>query len=641
MTQDLLLSHWKLTQDESGLLWITLDRQGERTNTLSEAVMAEMKTWLKHVEKAPPRAIIIRSGKTSGFIAGADVTEFESMATPERGEELVARGWHLFNRLEGLSCPTLALIQGHCLGGGLELALACRFRIAVDQPDTRLGLPEVQLGIVPAWGGMMRLPRRIGPSRALSMMLSGKTVDARGALALGLVDACVPARVMEQAAKTRVLDPAPAMSPGVVQRLLNGPFKFLVARSALRQLRRKVRQAHYPAPYVLLKTWQEADGNALALPALLHDLLEAPATRHLIRVFHLQERLKAFGKGRVFDVRRVHVVGAGVMGGDIATWCVTRGLRVTLQDQALDRIAQAVQRADDAFRRHFKADHALQAARDRLIPDLEGSGACHADVIIEAIYEDPDAKRKLLGSLEQRAKPGALLATNTSSLSLEELARNLKDPSRFVGLHFFNPVARMPLVEIISGSGTGEEAHGQACAFVLAMGKLPLPVRDAPGFFVNAILAPYMREALRCLDEGIAPAALDEALEAAGMPMGPVELMDTVGLDIVLAAGRHILHEPPSPGLVVLLGRNHLGKKSGQGFYEWKDGRAIKSSFGAVPPGLADRLLDALTDRAFQLVRDGVVQDGDLADAGAIFGAGFAPFTGGPLHRRMASQHHE
>ena len=628
------LRHWRLERDRDAIAWAVLDRAGESTNALSGEVMAELVRLLDQLDAEPPKALVFRSAKAAGFIAGADVHEFETLVTPEQGEALVRRGWDLFNRIAALPYPTLALIRGHCLGGGLELSLACRHRVAVDDPQTRLGLPEVLLGIVPAWGGMQRLPRRIGPAAALDLMLTGRTVDARRAQRLGLVDACVPARLMMEAARSRVLDPAPSREPPLLQRLLNGPLKALAARQARAQVAQKARRDQYPAPYVLIDLWQRHDGDALAGASLLQQVLASPTTRNLIRVFHLQDRLKRFARDSAFKARRVHVVGAGVMGGDIAAWCALQGFSVTLQDQSLERLEPAFARAETLFARRLKSPNAVRAARDRLVPDLEGAGVPHADVVIEAIVEQLPAKQQLFAALEGRLKPGALLATNTSSLRLEDIAQALKAPERLVGIHFFNPVAQMMLVEVVHADATPQAIARDAAAFVGALGKLPLPVKSAPGFLVNAVLAPYMREALACLDEGVAPEALDAALEAWGMPMGPVELMDTVGLDIVRAVGEQLTPGVPAECLEARLKEGRLGKKSGRGFYAWERGKVQKPKAGAIPAGLAARLVAPLAARATVLVNDGVVADADLADAGIIFGTGFAPFRGGPLHAR-------
>ena len=630
------MKHWQLIKEAGGIVVATLDKAGEAANSLSAEVMAEFAVVLDQLELNPPSGLIVRSGKEAGFVAGADIHEFTQLDTPEKGRELVARGWDLFNRLAAVPYPTLALVRGHCLGGGLELALACRYLLAVDEPGTKLGLPEVMLGIFPGWGGMQRLPQRIGPTAALDLMLTGKTIDAKRAKKMGLADECVPPRVMEVAARQLLLSGRVRRPLPVVQRLLNGPLKFVVARGARQQVAKKARPEHYPAPYAIIDLWAKHDGNALAAPAVVDRIIHSPTARNLVRVFFLQERLKSFGKECEFKAQRVHVVGAGVMGGDIAAWCVLRGLTVTLQDQTLERILPALKRANDLFAKRLRDPLKIRDANDRLIPDVNGDGAAHADVVIEAIFESVEAKHALFKALEPKLKPGAVLATNTSSLKLEDLRTVLAKPERLVGIHFFNPVAMMPLVEVVAADGADPAAVQAACAFVRQIDKLPLPVKSAPGFLVNAVLAPYMLAAMHAVDSGINPETVDEAMLAFGMPMGPIELVDTVGLDIALAAGKQLADgaEPPHC-LLRAVENGHLGKKSGRGFYDWSTGRAAKAAAGQVPAGLGERLVEPLIARTERLVADGIVADADLADAGVIFGTGFAPFTGGPLHYRQ------
>ncbi len=629
------LQHWRVERDAEGVATAILDKAGESANSLSVAVMAELAQILDGFDQQPPKGLIFRSGKAAGFIAGADIEEFTQLDTPEKGRALVERGWQLFNRLAAVDYPTLAIIRGHCLGGGLELALACRYLLAVDEPATKMGLPEVMLGIFPGWGGMLRLPQRGGPAAALDMMLTGKSLDAKRAKRMGLADECVPPRVMEPAARQLLLSGQPRRPLPALQRLLNGPLKAVVANGARKQVAKKARPEHYPAPYAIIDIWQKHNGNALAAPAIIDRIISSPTARNLVRVFFLQERLKGFGKASEFSARRVHLIGAGVMGGDIAAWCALRGMTVTLQDQSLERMGPALQRANKLFTRRLRDPLKARAAFDRLIPDVNGDGVAHADVVIEAIFENVEAKHALFKALEPRLKPGAVLATNTSSLKLEDLRTVLQQPERLVGIHFFNPVAMMPLVEVVEAEGADPDAVQAACAFVRQIDKLPLPVKSAPGFLVNAVLAPYMLAAMRAVDEGISPETVDEAMLAFGMPMGPIELVDTVGLDIALAAGQQLAGGAAAPRcLLARVEKNQLGKKSAQGFYAWADGKANKGSAGAVPAGLAERLVKPLIDRVEQLVADGIVADADLADAGVIFGTGFAPFTGGPLNFR-------
>ena len=637
------MEHWSLIRDSDGLGWLTLDRAGATTNTLSKAVLGEFNAVLDQLQADPPKGLVIRSGKPNGFIAGADVDEFSDIGDAQAGRALVQRGAETFDRLAGVGYPTLALIRGFCLGGGLELALACRYRVVVDEPSTRLGLPEVMLGIVPGWGGIKRLPRLIGAPAALDLLLTGKTIDARKAKRLGLADECVPARIMDNAARGVLLaSPAPR-SLGWPLALTQRPLarRFIAAR-ARKHVARRARREHYPAPYVIIDLWERFDGDALAPPpgdaAAIDGLLASPTTANLLRVFHLQERLKALGKTTDSPVARVHVVGGGTMGGDIAAWCALRGLTVTLQDQDAQRLAPAIKRAAKLFTERLKDVRRVRDAMDRLIPDVAGDGVARADVVIEAIFENVDAKRALFADVEARARPDAILATNTSSIPLEDIAGALRSPARLIGLHFFNPVARMMLVEVVAGRDSDPALVARGAAFVRAIDKLPLPVKSAPGFLVNRVLAPYLMTAMRCVDEGVSPEAVDEAAVAFGMPMGPIELADTVGLDICLAAGRMLAHDAAPPRtLAERVAAGHLGKKSGRGFYVWVDGRAQKRPSENVPAGLARRLVDPLVAEARAALAEGIVDDADLVDAGAIFGAGFAPFRGGPLRYASAT----
>jgi 3-hydroxyacyl-CoA dehydrogenase/enoyl-CoA hydratase/3-hydroxybutyryl-CoA epimerase len=631
--------HWKLETDGDGIVWLSLDKADSSTNVLSAAVMAELDRIVDALGQEKPRALVIRSGKESGFVAGADVEEFTHIKDADDAMRMVRRGWDLYNKLAALPFPTLALVNGFCMGGGVELALACRYRIAVDQPGTRFALPEVMLGILPAWGGVMRLPRLVGPTAALDMLLTGRAVDAKRARRMGLVDAAVPPRIQENAARMMVLEaPRPRKLPLLQRLMASGPMRSIVAAMARRQVSKRASPDHYPAPYAILELWRGFDGDPFAPrpedPASVIGLVEGDTARNLIRIFFLQERMKSLAKDSDFKAERVHVIGAGVMGGDIAAWCAMRGLTVTLQDQSPERIAPAMKRAADLFKRRLRDKPRIRDALDRLIPDVAGDGAHRADVIIEAIFENLQAKRELFAKVEAAAKPEAILASNTSSLKLADIGANFANPARLVGIHFFNPVPQLQLVEVVQGTSTDPEVAKNAAAFVRQIDKLPLPVKDSPGFLVNRVLGPYIDQALRLVDEGLAPETLDAAAVAFGMPMGPIELADTVGLDICLAVGKELAgeHAEVPKKLAEFVAAGNLGRKSGRGFYSWKDGKAKKGSSGAVPADLSVKLMAPYLREARAAVADGVVADADLADAGLIFGTGFAPFRGGPLN---------
>ncbi|MFA5522035.1 MAG: 3-hydroxyacyl-CoA dehydrogenase NAD-binding domain-containing protein [Castellaniella sp.] len=627
--------HLSLALGAEGIAWLGLDMADSAVNRLGTPLLQELAQVLDHLGRHRPTAMIIFSAKPAGFCAGADVAEFSRMGAGEAAQAFVARGWRLFDRLADVPWPTLALIHGHCLGGGLELALACRHRLAIDQPDTRMGLPEVRLGILPAWGGLMRLPRLIGAPAALPRVLSGGSTGAREAARLGLVDAAVPLRLARQAAAQHVLAGVTAHRPPLWLRTLNHRrLRPLVARRAAKAVQRRDPHGHYPAPRAMLELWQTVEGNPLRTPGVMAALLQSPVTGNLIRVFQLQERLKDIGRqARAERISQVHVVGAGTMGGGIAAWCALRGLRVSLQDANPDAIARALGEATQLFRRRLPDALAVRAARDRLMPDPHGHGVPHADVIIEAVPEDVGIKHALYAALEPRLQPGAFIATNTSSLPLEQLGEGLQAPQRLVGLHFFNPVAQMPLVEVITTTALDAGVFARTCGLVHQLGKLPLPVRSSPGFLVNAVLTPYLLEAMRCVDEGMRPAVIDEAMRAWGMPMGPLELADTVGLDVARAVGELLAGDATLPtSLRTHLDAQELGRKSGRGFYTWKAGKPERPPAGPVPDGLAERLVQPMVDTARDCVARGIVADADLADAGIIFGTGFAPFRGGPLH---------
>ena len=491
-------------------------------------------------------------------------------------------GQDVFNRLEALPFPTVALIHGFCLGGGTELSLACRYRVTRDDPGTRLGLPEVKLGIHPGWGGSARMVPLIGGLKAMDLILSGRSIDGRTGRRMGLVDMVVPERHLLDAARKMVLEAPPPHQPAWYDRLSNHVLlRPLLARVFAKQVAKRAPKNHYPSPYAMIDIWRQhatdKTGMLAAEAESLAHLITGATAQNLVRVFFLQEQLKSLGKDKTYNPKYVHVIGAGTMGGDIAAWCAFRGFQVSLQDQSPERIAPAMQRAYALFKRKLKRPLKINAAMDRLMPDHKGIGVARADIVIEAIFEDAEVKRSLYRDIEPQMKPDAILATNTSSIPLEELAGALSKPERLVGLHFFNPVAMMQLVEVVNGQSTSATVLAQAMTFTRKIDRLPLPVTSTPGFLVNRILMPYLMEAVTLESEGVPPALIDQAATTFGMPMGPVQLADTVGLDICLHVAEiladHFNAEIPER-LKTLVKDGNLGRKSGRGFYAYQKGQA-------------------------------------------------------------------
>lgn len=637
--------NWRVEHDIDGVCWLTIDRAGESSNSLGQEVLLELEQIVSSLEKNRPTGLVLQSGKPGSFIVGADVREFGLVADAAEAETFIRKAHGLFDRIEALPFPTAVTIDGYCLGGGLELALCFDYRIASDTDGTRLGYPEIKLGIYPGFGGSARTPRQIGGLQAMQLMLTTRMMRARQARAVGLVDQVVGAHgSLRWAARRAVLAGRKSRGPGWTARLTNsGPARKLLAKKMRQQTAARANPRHYPAPFALIDAW-EAYGDD---PRRMLDeeakrvarLITGDTSRGLRRVFGLMEQLKANGKGADFKARRVHVIGAGVMGGDIAAWCVLQGLEVTLQDREMKYVEPALERAARLFRKRLKTPDRIAGAKSRLIADVAGAGAARADVIIEAIFENLEAKQQLFADLESRVKPGAILATNTSAIPLRDIASVLEQPTRLIGLHFFNPVDKMPLVEVVYDEDTEADEVQRGAAFCNQIGRFPLPVVSSPGFLVNRVLARYMLKAFQLHRErGLSKEALDAAAVEFGMPMGPVELADTVGLDVGLGVMHTLGGEDAAEDAKVLesfVKQGKLGKKSGEGFYAWKKGKPVKdpsAAAGVNLQSLADELMQPYFDECLACLADGIVADRDAVDAGMVFGTGFAPFRGGPLY---------
>ena len=637
--------NWTKELDIFGIAWLGLDCYNSSANVINHDVLDELNIQIQKIGKHEPiKGLVIYSKKASGFIAGADVHTFSEYHEPEQVRDFLKKGLNVFNRIEQLTIPTVAMIDGFCMGGGLELALACRYRISSLRAETKIGLPEVLLGFHPGWGGTVRLPKLIGGFDALTkVMLTGKALPAKVAKAIGLVDEIAPVRQLRRVAEYFIVEQPKTHQPSFLQQLSNHELARKGISYLLRkQLSKKVNVEQYPAPMSMVYLWEKYFGMGAKAyeketESVLNLVFEHPTAENLIRAFLLKDRLKDFAKQSSFKAKHVHVIGAGVMGGDIAAWCAMKGLKVTLQDQSYAKMAPAYARAQALYQKRLKKSHLVQAALDRLILDPQGDGIGRADVIIEAVFENLAVKQEIFKSLEKKAKPTAILATNTSSIPLAEIAEVMKNQKRLVGIHFFNPVAMMELVEVVFAKNTSAESLQDACAFVGQISRLPLPVQSSPGFLVNRILMPYLLESMQLLSEGVQAELIDKAAKDFGMMMGPIELADTVGLDVCLAVAKNLTqyyggHVPQK--LEEMVAKQHLGKKSGQGFYIYKNGKAIKKSLSmkGTSKDIAQRLIMRMVNESFACLRENVVQDQGLLDAGMLFGTGFAPFRGGPMH---------
>jgi 3-hydroxyacyl-CoA dehydrogenase/enoyl-CoA hydratase/3-hydroxybutyryl-CoA epimerase len=635
-------SHWKLARDEEQVAWLLFDMADSAVNTLSEPVLQELGEILDTIGADLPRGLVLRSAKASNFCVGADLDEFRELADTSAITAKLRDARRIADRLADLSCPTVAIVHGSCLGGGLELALCCDYRLAL--PNTETGFPEIRLGLHPGMGGTVRLTQLIDPVEAMTMLLTGKTVDAESGLKSGLLDQLVEERHVAEAVRAAVAGKIARRAAGLKKMLFTAaPARHLAARQMRSKSAEKARPEHYPAPEALIALWEEHGGE----PETMHReeirsfarLLTTPTAQNLLRVFFLRQKLKRATDTAADAVRQVHVVGAGAMGGDIAAWCALKGLRVSLHDTDAGMIAKAVGNAAGLCRARRLSEAGTREVLDRLIPDLHNQGAGRADLVIEAVPEKIELKHKVYRTLEPLLKPGAVLATNTSSIPLQELRRVLEQPGRFVGLHFFNPVAKMQLVEVVEQEEAEAVTLEKARAFVGRIGRLPVPVASAPGFLVNRVLMPYLLEAIVLLDEGVAGETIDSGAEAFGMPMGPVELADQVGLDICLDVAdmlRERLDRPLAPvpqWLRDKVAKGELGRKTGQGFYPWKEGKPRKKdSAPEAGKEIIDRLLLPLLNACMACLGEEVVGDEELLDGAMIFGTGFAPFRGGPMH---------
>lgn len=625
--------NFELTIDAAGIAWLTIDVKGRSANVLSHAVMDELFAIVDGLAAAPPEGIVFQSGKPRGFIFGADINEFASLETRAAVETHIAGVLERFRKIEELPCPTVILIDGICVGGGLELALAFDRIIAVDDSDCQVGFPEINLGLLPGYGGSARACERMGPEAALQLVLHGRPLKARAALAAGAIDHLVADRAelpvaAREAVAGRIARATPAPTDDLAA-MIETEWAKLTARTSPRNM---------PAPFAILDHFSVSDlskNNLLKNETkLFSELMMTPASAGLRRTFQLNDAVKKGARGES-GITRIHVIGAGTMGGDIAAVAAMSGFEVTLQDLDSAAIDGAVARARTLYERRLKDPQRVEDTLARLVADADGTGLPDADLVIEAVAERLEVKQAVFAAAEAVMKPDAIMATNTSAIPLQEIGSALADPGRLIGMHFFNPVPVLPLVEIVYTDASNQDFVTRAMYVCGAMKKQPIRCKSAPGFLVNRALLPYMFRAIEAMLDGADPDKLDQALVAFGMPMGPIELCDQVGLDVCLDAGRVIgISDKAAAALSDLIEAGKLGRKTGSGFYAWDDKRAVRprGEFAADElDNIAADLLAPLVAECRAAVAEGVVDSGDMADAACIFGIGFPAFRGGPL----------
>lgn len=664
-------------ETEGGILRIVFDRPGDKVNLLDAHVLDALERVFTEIRgRDEITGVLLTSAKPGMFLAGMDVEEIAALVDPFAASEGARRGQKVFSALAELPVPSVAAIGGPCLGGGLELALACTMRVAADDPAVVLGLPEVQLGILPGFGGTQRLPRLVGLPAALDLILTGKRLDAKRALRVGLVDRVAPTAYLEREALSLL---AQATASGgrvprglrrprpLLERIMEAtpPLRRAVLRKAEKATEARVRRSDYPAPFLALRaigaSFDASPARGFDIEAgLVGELIATSTCKNLIWLFKSQGALKKDAGVRAAPrkVKRAAVLGAGIMGGGIAQLLADRGLPVRLKDVRQDALLTALRHADGLWRKQVQKRRLRPLEHQQRLGFIstttDDTGFSHVDLVIEAVVEDLAVKQKVLSAIEEHTPERTVFASNTSSLPIGDIASRAMRPERVVGLHFFNPVHRMPLVEVIAGARTSPETVATAHALAIELGKTPVVVRDSPGFLVNRVLMPYMNEALRLLAEGLSIEAVDASMTAFGMPVGPLALLDQVGLDTARhvagvlqgAFGRRMGGGESVLEAMVADGR--LGAKNGRGFYRYRDGEASGPDLDAArlagapgprqlpPETLQERMVLSMINEAAVCLEDGVVREPREVDVAMVLGTGFPPFRGGVLRHADA-----
>jgi len=632
------LMHWLANIDEDGIAWLYLQTVGKSVNVLNNAVMTELECLLDRLEnKKDLRGVALLSGKKGGFVYGADIHEFETLKTASEVANHMLYVHGLFNRIEALPVPSCVGVDGIAVGGGLEIALTFDRLFITSSSKTKLGFPEVNLGIMPGYGGSGRAYGRIGTKAVLDMMVSGRPIGSIDAIKTGLADELVDKPDDLEKSMREWIIGCNGEKP-IFTELETAADATAIAAAKDKYLKR-LRSDHTPAPAAIIEHVEDFGHDKSAMSAgeidVFPNLMVSSASKNLRRVFYLTDAVRKSARGES-GIKRMHVVGAGVMGGDIAAIGAMAGLDVTLTDMNDAAIVGAIARAKKLFERRLKSDEKVALALARLRTDLDGNGATDADLIIEAVAEKLEVKQAVFKNLEAVSKASAILATNTSAIPLEDIATALNGPERLIGLHFFNPVPVLPLVEVIWSKYSDPEIVSRGMQFAGQIGKMPVRCKSAPGFLVNRALLPYIFKAIEAVAGGEKADHIDEALVDFGMPMGPIELADQIGLDVCLDVGIVLGMPPATKALLDEKCRTGtIGRKSGSGFYEWDGNRAIRAHQSKDPrvmAAIAKNMLAPMIEECRKAVDENVVDTADSADAGMIFGIGFPGFRGGPLN---------
>jgi len=631
---------------------ITFDQENSIANVFNEDMFAELDDHLRFIEdhQGDFRGVIFKSAKPSIFIAGADLKSFADDPTKERISYLIKLGQQTFNRIEDLRIPTVAAIHGACLGGGYELALACDHRVATLDSATKIGLPETMLGILPAWGGSTRLPRMIGIAGAMGIILAGKVVVPKLALKLGMVDRAVYKENLDATAKALLHNGKKRYKSHLLNKF---PLKYIAKSKATKNVM-KTTGGVYPAPLkaidVMINGLSVSRDESLKLEQeAFAELLSSDVASNLVSIFFLQERSKKTPGDKDFKVKNAAVIGAGVMGAGIAQWISSRGIKVLLKDIKPEFVAKGIASINKlysaAVKKRVMTKSEAAAKLDGVTPITKSLPMKKVDLVVEAAIEKLDIKQNLFAELETLVRDDTILATNTSALSIVDIADKMEHKERVVGIHYFNPVHKMKLVEVVRGECTSEETVLKATQFVKKTGKLPVVVKDSPGFLVNRILMPYLIEAVHLASGDVGIERVDKLLRKFGMPMGPFRLIDEVGGDVCQHVADDLLNRlstkfPNSNALRKMIELGHLGKKSKRGFYKYSRGKSNGIS-SKVPTGsldiictddeIVDRLVLIMVNEAVRCLEEGVVDSPKDVDFGMIMGTGWAPFRGGPI----------